>query len=126
MLLVKADGSKWRLMKDGTEKPYRWYHDVARRVRERWHNRHWIRRQKEFERTGTRYYGDGGTIHNSIKLNVEMSRGRVCSVWFRCQALPFDVTVVDDDRAADMHRMYVANTCELHGVEVRDVPKEGD
>jgi hypothetical protein len=48
-------------------------------------------------------YGNNGTIHRTQKLNVEIDkRGGVVSIWFRCCALPFDVTVVDESRAIEM------------------------
>ncbi len=51
-------------------------------------------------------YGHDGTIHGSQKLNIEIDkRGGVVSVWFRCCALPFDVTVVDENRATEMAHM---------------------
>jgi hypothetical protein len=44
------------------------------------------------QETGTIYYGDGGTIHGSTELSVEVnSKGEVVSVWFRCLTLPFHV-----------------------------------
>jgi hypothetical protein len=51
-------------------------------------------------------YGHDGTIHKTQKLNIEIDkRGGVVSVWFRCMALPFDVTVVGEDRAVEMAHM---------------------
>ena len=51
-------------------------------------------------------YGHDGTIHGTQKLNIEIDkRGGVVSVWFRCCALPFDVTVVDEPRAIEMAHM---------------------
>ena len=51
-------------------------------------------------------YGHSKTIHGTQHLNVEVDkRGHVVSVWFRCMALPFKETVVDNDRAQDMNRM---------------------
>lgn len=51
-------------------------------------------------------YGHDKTIHGTQKLNVEVDKkGNVVSVWFRCCALPFDVTVVSKERAAEMTRM---------------------
>lgn len=93
------------------------------------HSRAWRRRQAEFARTGTRYYGDGGTIHSSGHLDVETFQGTVVAVWFRCQALPFQQTEVEGSRATDMESMYGNpengrpygdNGTELCGVEVRD------
>lgn len=41
---------------------------------------------------GHRFYGDGGTIHDSGSLDVCLSdSGEVTQVWFRCQNLPFRV-----------------------------------
>lgn len=46
------------------------------------------------------------TIHGTQHLDVEIDKkGRVVSVWFRCAALPFRVTVVDKERAAQMIQM---------------------
>jgi hypothetical protein len=86
----------------------------------RWKLRHWYRRQKEFRRTGTRYYGDGGTIHSTGLLNIEIFNGEVVGVWFRCQHLPFDQTEVDDYRATELSRLYANGAPPLHGVEVEN------
>lgn len=70
-----------------------------------------------------RYYGDGGTIHNSTELDVETYKGNVVAVWFRCQMLPFRQIDVDSARAEEMRRStYKAG---LTGVEVIDDPKMG-
>lgn len=37
-----------------------------------------------------RYYGNGGTIHGTTKLDVGVIDGEVVAVWFRCQMLPFE------------------------------------
>lgn len=50
----------------------------------------------------SRFYGDGGTIHRSGELDVEVHAGKVVSVWFRCQLLPFGEHEVEADRAAEM------------------------
>jgi hypothetical protein len=51
-------------------------------------------------------YGHDGTIHGTQHLDVEVDEyGVVVSVWFRCCALPFDVTRVGLDRAAEMIQM---------------------
>ena len=66
-------------------------------------------------------YGNSGTIHRTNLLNIEVDKkGNVVSVWFRCCALPFDVTVVGKDRASDMHSMYeeVVNSVKLNAVDV--------
>lgn len=66
-------------------------------------------------------YGHTGTIHGTQKLNVEIDeRGGVVSVWFRCCALPFDVTVVDEARATEMAHMSdgVNKHVKLNAVDV--------
>jgi hypothetical protein len=86
--------------------------------------RHWRRRQKEFRRTGTRYYGNGGTIHSSGHLDVEVYDGKVVAVWFRCQPLAFEHHDVRVERAMSMQAMYTQSAHPmptLCGVEVRDV-----
>lgn len=74
------------------------------------------------EKTGGRYYGDGGTIHQTGEVNVELDEnGQVVSVWFRCQMLPFTQRVVDDRRAAEMRRAYSDYpVSRLSGVEIVD------
>lgn len=53
-----------------------------------------------------RSYGPYGTIHNTNYLDIEISStGRIVSVWFRCQPLPFKQTCVDEQRAKDMTKM---------------------
>jgi len=125
MKLYDATGTGWILDNDGSRRRLRWYHVAFERVVDRWRNRGWRRRQKEFYRTGTRYYGDGGTIHQSPELDVETDRrGKVVAVWFRCQMLPFRQSVVGEDRATEMASAYSNNYIpELHGVEVRDQGK---
>ena len=52
-------------------------------------------------------YGDDKTIHGTQHLDVEVDKaGSVVSVWFRCMMLPFEVTVVDDNRAQEMQDAY--------------------
>lgn len=116
---------------DGRTRPYRWYHAIADSIYGWWSTRDWRRRQNEFKRTGTRYYGDGGTIHSTGHLDIETFHGTVVAVWFRCQPLPFEQHEVDGPRAIDMESMYgnpkegkpagALERIELHGVEVRDV-----
>ena len=79
-----------------------------------------FQRKQELARPG-RYYGDGGTIHSTGLVNVEVdANGRVVSVWFRCQPLPFDSTVVSASRAREQRRMYKNNVGRLSGVEIVD------
>lgn len=86
-----------------------------------WSGGRWDRLQKEFGKSGTRYYGDGGTIHRSGQLDVEVYLGQVVGIWFRCQALPYKVSLVDYGRACDLKRMYQESPAPgLHGVEVED------
>lgn len=39
-----------------------------------------------------RYYGDGGTIHGSGTIDIDVVGGKVVAVWFRCMTLPFTVS----------------------------------
>jgi hypothetical protein len=66
-------------------------------------------------------YGHDGTIHGTQKLNIEVDRdGNVVSVWFRCMALPFDVTKVSTDRAVEMEQMSkrINQNYKLNAVDV--------
>ncbi len=67
-------------------------------------------------------YGNNGTIHRTTNLNIEVDAdGDVVSVWYRCLALPFDVTKVDDERATEMRRMYSENErLPILAIEVAD------
>lgn len=77
------------------------------------------RRQAECKRSGTRYYGAGGTIHGSARLDVEICAGEVVAIWFRCQRLPFRQDIVGESRA-NLLIEESANLPEICGVEVRD------
>jgi len=68
----------------------------------------------------SRYYGDGGTIHHTGRLDVETFKGKVVDVWFRCQVLPFHQVEVTPDRAAEMTRAMERGAPAMTGVEVRD------
>jgi hypothetical protein len=94
-----------------------WVHE---RTAVAWRDRHWRRRQAMFAANGTRYYGDGGTIHSSGHLDVTVYKGRVVAVWFRCQPLPFEQHNADLHRAAEIDAMYERLGVELHAVEVKD------
>lgn len=73
------------------------------------------------EKVGRRYYGNTGTIHSNQSLDVEVDKnGRVVSVWFRCQPLPFKQAVASDNRAKEMNNMYKEFKTELHGVDVKN------
>ncbi len=64
------------------------------------------RRPKRQKNPAARTYGGTKTIHRTGALDVETHNGRVVSVWFRCQVLPFRQTEVGDDRSKEMGRMY--------------------
>lgn len=70
--------------------------------------------------TGARYYGDGGTIHNTNHLNVETHCGTVVAVWYRCQRLPFNQSEADGYRATELERP--TDLPAITGVEVIDPP----
>ena len=76
-------------------------------------------------------YGHNSTIHVTQRLDVEVDhKGRVVSVWFRCCALPFHVTVVDRERVKEMIRMSadVNERTKLNAVDVESrcsKPPEG-
>lgn len=61
----------------------------------------WLERRRHETR-----YGDGGTIHRAQYLDVEVHRGQVVAVWFRCHPVPFQQSEADEERAADMRRMH--------------------
>lgn len=67
-------------------------------------------------------YGHDKTIHRTELLNIEVDKdGNVVSVWFRCMALPFSVSIADDNRAESMRRMYTEDNIKpLVAVEVKD------
>ena len=52
------------------------------------------------------FYGGRKTIHNNNYLDVSTRKGKVVSVWFRCLALKFEQSEVDDNRAKEMELMY--------------------
>ena len=66
---------------------------------------------------GNHYYGDGGTIHGSTELNVEIDgkTGEVTAVWFRCLNLPFKVW----SRGSDPARINPEGM-QIRGIEYRD------
>jgi hypothetical protein len=70
----------------------------------------------------TRVYGHDRTIHRTGEVNVELDKkGNVVSVWYRCQTLPFTQTVVDDDRATSMTRMYENQPASfIEAIEFKD------
>lgn len=85
-----------------------------------------FQRKQELAKPG-RYYGDGGTIHHTGYVDVDVDRnGHVVSVWFRCQLLPFRQTNVDDHRALEMYAAYKHFNSELSGVEIIDRERDYD
>lgn len=79
-----------------------------------------FQQKQELAKPG-RYYGDGGTIHHTGHVDIEVDRnGHVVSVWFRCQLLPFKQADVEDSRALEMYRAYADYDFKLSGVEIID------
>ncbi len=69
----------------------------------------------------TRFYGNGGTIHSTTDINVEIHDGKVVGVWFRCQALPFTQSDYGESRAEELKDMYKHNPMpEIHGLNLVD------
>lgn len=64
---------------------------------------------------GHLYYGDGGTVHGTQMLDVEVDpeTGEVTSVWFRCLNLPFQVFSRPDTVRCNPDT-------EVHGIEYRE------
>lgn len=82
-----------------------------------------LRKKTQPAASAGRYYGGDQTIHRTGYVDVETdSKGRVVSVWFRCQPLPFKQTVVGVDRANDMRGMYEKGpeNFRLLGVQVSE------
>lgn len=76
------------------------------------------RKQKLAGEAGARYYGDGGTIHGTTHLDVEVDPdGKVVAVWFRCQVLPYRVF---HRTATDRYGEEDLTPGQLTGVEIRD------
>ncbi len=62
------------------------------------------------------YYGSGGTIHQTTELDVEMHKGEVVAIWFRCATIPFHVVEVDASRAEVMTQATAQQEAGLIGV----------
>lgn len=121
MYIVDAMGKKWKMLDDGSRRPWNILDEIHYRFMDWKGSRDWNNRQREFEKSNTRYYGDGGTIHHTTNINVELYKGKVVGVWFRCQYLPFTHTEVDIVRSLELNHMYeVQPAPEIHGVEVKD------
>ena len=68
-------------------------------------------------------YGRNNTIHHTKLLNIEVDKktGEIVSVWFRCMALPFDVTKVDKERSDEMKEMYKENKMNrINAIELEE------
>jgi hypothetical protein len=88
------------------------------RIRLPWQIKHPRWAAKQQLASPSRYYGDGGTIHHSTDLDVEVHQGQVIAVWFRCQQLAFQQRDVGPERARGMQHVSGA---ALTGVEVLDL-----
>lgn len=77
----------------------------------------WWAKQRAAGRS--RYYGDGGTIHATGTVDIEIFEGRVVSVWYRCQLLPFTERWVDEGRAAEMAG--ASANVEITALHVKDL-----
>ncbi len=53
-------------------------------------------------RYGNRPDGTRNTIHATEHLDIEVRKGKVVAVWFRCMELPFKQHDVDKQREKDM------------------------
>ena len=64
---------------------------------------------------GNHYYGDGGTIHGTGHIDVEVDpdTGEVTAVWFRCLNLPFKIFSRPDPAR-------INPDTEVHGIEYRE------
>ncbi|MHB8483530.1 MAG: hypothetical protein ACYDBV_12485 [Nitrospiria bacterium] len=76
--------------------------------------------EENIEEKALRFYGDGGTIWGTTNLDVETRKGKVVSVWFRCQSLPFRQSECSKERAAQMSSMYRHRMPEIHGLTLKD------
>lgn len=63
----------------------------------------------------SRFYGNGGTIHNTNHLDIETRNGEVVAVWFRCATLPFEQVEVNEQRAKEMRQCKAS--VKITGVE---------
>lgn len=85
------------------------------------HLNHYFVRKVDEQRKKKSIYGRNKTIWGTKLLNIEIDKktGEVVSVWFRCLALPFDVTKVEKDRSEEMKRMYKENkSIQINAVEI--------
>jgi hypothetical protein len=70
------------------------------------------RKRKLASKSGNHFYGDGGTVHGSLKLDVEIDAetGEVTAVWYRCLNLPFQMFSRENP-------CHINPDTEIHGIE---------
>lgn len=68
----------------------------------------------------SRYYGDGGTVHQTGHFHVETHRGTVVAVWFRCRQLPFEQVEVSETRVTSVTATTPVGL-RVTGVELREL-----
>ncbi len=69
-----------------------------------------------------RYYGNGGTIHDSGTIDIDLNAaGDVVAVWYRCLNLPFHVS---RDRGSMRNAEPINPPTVISGIEYH-VPQEG-
>lgn len=62
-----------------------------------WLTRKTIFQKKQELAAPSSYYGNGGTIHHSGTIDIDVDKsGHVIQVWFRCRTLPFRVSFLDE------------------------------
>lgn len=78
------------------------------------------KRKELVKNVKTFVYGRNNTIPRTKLLNIEVDEktGEVVSVWFRCLALPFDVTKVNSSRVKEMKNMYKRHYVEINAIEI--------
>lgn len=81
------------------------------------------KRQALCAETGTKYYGDGGTIHGTPHLTVITDiEGNVLAVEFRCLRLPFNQVIAGLGRAREI-RFGPKPNFRINGIEYREKPE---
>ena len=69
----------------------------------------------------SRFYGDGGTVHDTGYLDIESIDGVVVAVWFRCQQLPFQQFWISEYRANELGvGAQTADLPQITGIELKD------
>lgn len=63
-------------------------------------------------------------LDNKGVLEVEVDgQGLVVAVFYRCKALPFTQTKVEDSRARDMRNFYADHTFGRFKLDIAELPK---